>query len=724
VKLVKILAYGVGGIVVLAMLALGLAAWVVDGAFVKARLEQAMKERQRTLAIEGEPKVKFFPVAGISVGKVILTEPSSDTVFVALDAAEIAVRTMPLFSGEAAIEALKLSGLKLNLVRGRDGRMNFADLAGAGTDAGREARSDGREERPERHAPRLRVAEVGIDRAQISYRDEATGQEINVGEFTLKTGRLDGDVPGTVSYSAHLTGRRPDLDIRAQAAGAVRFNLSRQEIGLDAFSFKVKGRAARDTLALEITAPKVDITPSRATGSAISASVQLNGPKRNLDAKLSVAAVEGSASALSIPSLALELDASLEGRAVKGSLGTPLQANLAGRAIELPKIVANFMLSGEGLPAQGVSVSMTAAVKADLGRQTAAGELSARIEQSNLQAKFAATRLEPLAANFELTADRLDLDRYLPAKRESTKAEAQGGSRKGEDRIDLSGIKGPKVSGKLAIGALTVQRVKLADVKAEVKLAGGRLEVAPYGASLYGGTLSGSLGVEANGNRITLRQTMQGVQVGPLLRDAAEQDRFEGRGNVSLDVAMAGASVSAMKKSLGGTARVELRDGAVKGINVGEAIQDVRSVLGSKSATANDPTKRTGFSEITASFAIKNGVAHNQDLQGKAPLLRLTGGGDVDVGNSTVNYLARVAVVATSKGQGGRDLSNLAGVTLPVKVTGALEKPAVSIDFAELAAKSGVGLVKSLGGGKLPSGDVKESVKERVGERLRGLFGR
>ena len=478
-KLVKILAYGVGGIVVLAMLALGLAAWVVDGAFVKARLEQAMKERQRTLAIEGEPKVKFFPVAGISVGKVILTEPSSDTVFVALDAAEIAVRTMPLFSGEAAIEALKLSGLKLNLVRGRDGRMNFADLAGAGTDAAREARSDGREERPERHAPRLRVAEVGIDRAQISYRDEATGQEINVGEFTLKTGRLDGDVPGTVSYSAHLTGRRPDLDIRAQAAGAVRFNLSRQEIGLDAFSFKVKGRAARDTLALEITAPKVDITPSRATGSAISASVQLNGPKRNLDAKLSVAAVEGSASALSIPSLALELDASLEGRAVKGSLGTPLQANLAGRAIELPKIVANFMLSGEGLPAQGVSVSMTAAVKADLGRQTAAGELSARIEQSNLQAKFAATRLEPLAANFELTADRLDLDRYLPAKRESTKAEAQGGSRKGEDRIDLSGIKGPKVSGKLAIGALTVQRVKLADVKAEVKLAGGRLEVAP-----------------------------------------------------------------------------------------------------------------------------------------------------------------------------------------------------------------------------------------------------
>jgi len=86
-KLLKVLAYVVGGIVVLAILALGVAAWVVDGAFVKARLEQAMKERKRTLVIEGEPKVRIFPVAGITMGKLTLTEPSSDKVFVALEAA-------------------------------------------------------------------------------------------------------------------------------------------------------------------------------------------------------------------------------------------------------------------------------------------------------------------------------------------------------------------------------------------------------------------------------------------------------------------------------------------------------------------------------------------------------------------------------------------------------------------------------------------------------------
>ncbi|HEX5611325.1 MAG TPA: AsmA-like C-terminal region-containing protein, partial [Burkholderiales bacterium] len=177
--------------------------------------------------------------------------------------------------------------------------------------------------------------------------------------------------------------------------------------------------------------------------------------------------------------------------------------------------------------------------------------------------------------------------------------------------------------------------------------------------------------------------------------------------------------------------RVELRDGAVKGINIGEAIQDVRSVLGQKSAKGNDPSKRTDFSEITASFAIKNGVAHNSDLQGKAPLFRLGGAGDVDIGNSTINYGAKAALVATSKGQGGRDLSNLAGVTIPVRITGPLDKPDITVDYAELIAKSGAGLGRALGtvggaalGAAGSAGGAAAGATDAVKDKLKGLFGR
>ncbi|MEO8145392.1 MAG: AsmA family protein, partial [Betaproteobacteria bacterium] len=195
-KAARILLYGAGGLVVLALVALGAAVVIVDGKFVKTRLESAMKEKNRTLKIDGELKVKLFPVAGLALGAASLSEPGSDKLFVSLDSAEVAVRVMPLLSGEIAVETLKLAGLKANLVRRKDGSMNFSDLAGA------KEKAAGKPEEP----PNLRIAEVIVEKVQLAYRDDVTGQELNIVELNLKTGRLDGQTPGDLSLSARITG--------------------------------------------------------------------------------------------------------------------------------------------------------------------------------------------------------------------------------------------------------------------------------------------------------------------------------------------------------------------------------------------------------------------------------------------------------------------------------------------------------------------------------------
>jgi AsmA protein len=658
VKALRYALYAAGGLIGLAVLAVIGALLVVDGAFVKSRLERAMKEKNRTLLIQGEPRLRLYPVAGISLGKLSLSEPSSDKPFIALDSAEVAVRTMPLLFGEMAVEALNVAGLKVNLVRRKDGSMNFSDLAG-----------EKGEREDERHVrggpPKLTIAGIHVERAQLAYRDEASGQELNVSDLNVKAGKLDGDTPGPVSVSARITGKRPEVDLRAQVAGAMRFKLGRQEFAFDNFSAQLKGRLDRDTLAVDLAAPKLEVTPAKASGSAVTASVQVRGPQRNVDAKLRIAAVEGSASALSIPSLALDLDASAAGTAIKAKLEAALKADLVKRAL-------NASLAG-------------------------------KLDESTINARLDAKSLAPLVASFDLNVDRINLDRYLPPKPAA----------KGDDRLDLSALKGPTLNGKAEIGALTVRKIRLANVKAEIKLAGGKLEVSPHAANLYGGTLAGALAVDANGNRVTAKETVQSVQLAPLLKDAINEDRLEGRGNLNLDVAAAGATVPAMKRALGGTARVELRDGGWKGVNLSETFTDVRAALGSKSARAADRSKRTDFSEITASFNIRNGVARNDDLQGKAPTLRLTGAGNIDIGNSLLDYLAKVAFVATSKGQGGRDLTNLAGVTVPVKVTGPFDNPSVAPDYTDLIAKSGASVGGAAGG-----------AASTIGSKIKGLFGR
>src|SRR5437764_12493653 len=93
-----------------------------------------------------------------------------------------------------------------------------------------------------------------------------------------------------------------------------------------------------------------------------------------------------------------------------------------------------------------------------------------------------------------------------------------------------------------------------------------------HSANLYEGSMQGALSAQADG-RVALKETLNGVAVGPLLRDAAQKDLLEGKGTVALDVNAAGKSVNAMKKALAGTAHVQLKDGAIKGINLAEVLR-------------------------------------------------------------------------------------------------------------------------------------------------------
>ena len=276
--------------------------------------------------------------------------------------------------------------------------------------------------------------------------------------------------------------------------------------------------------------------------------------------------------------------------------------------------------------------------------------------------------------------------------------------------MDLSFLKDLTAIGHLQFGALQAKGLKLANLKAEVKAANGRLDVAPHSANLYEGTLAGALSAQASGNRIALKEVLNNVSVGPLLRDAANQDRLEGRGNVALDVAGAGASVNAIKKSLDGTAKVNLRDGAIKGVDIGALLQKVKSLGKSDEGSAN-ARDQTSFSELNASFTIKNGVAHNQDLDLKAPLLRVGGAGDIDIGNSTINYTVKASVVASTKGQGGKGLEQLSGLTVPVRLSGPFDAMKYQVDYGAAAAE----LAKS---------KVKDKVEQQLGSKLKGLFGR
>ncbi len=434
---------------------------------------------------------------------------------------------------------------------------------------------------------------------------------------------------------------------------------------------------------------------------------------RTAAVKLGLSAIDGSARDLKIGKLALDIDAKSGETAFKVRLDSPVAANLGEQTIALEKFAGSIDLANPQMPMKQLKLPLSGSLRADLKQQTAALELATQFDESKIATKLRVAKFAPLALGFDLDIDQLNVDKYLPPKQAEDKATK-------EDKLDFSALKGLDVNGAIRIGALQVSKLKLAKLNAKLNLAGGRLDVSPLTLNLYEGASSGSLSLNVAGNSLALKQNLSGISINPLMKDLADKDLLEGHGNVALDVTSRGDSVTAMKKALGGTASVSLKDGAIKGINLAQSLRDLKGKLGAKQdetqqAKAGD---QTDFSELTASLKIANGIARNDDLAMKSPFLRLSGAGDIDIGGGQMNYVAKASVVGTSAGQGGKEVDQLKGVTVPVRVSGPFDKLAYKIEFGSLVSDVAKAKVEA------KKEEVKAKVEDKAKDKLKGLFGK
>ncbi|MCM2307498.1 MAG: AsmA family protein [Sulfuritalea sp.] len=666
----------------LALLAVGIGVLyaLFDGEKIKGEISRVVLEQtQRRLDIAGRLELSVWPDVGIRLGRLSLSEPGGKEEFLALESARVAVAVMPLLSQQLQVRRIEVDGLRATLVKRKDGTLSIDDLTGS--KAGKPKVGAG--DTPS--APlQIDIAGIKLANAQFTWRDEKSGNATTLSRLDLGTGRVQADS-------------------------------GRQALSVDALSLAARGRSGSDAFELKLDAPKLALSPDKAGGETLNLSATLAGSGRSVVAKLVLSDVEGNTKALKIGKLALDLDAKSGETAVKAHLESPVAAKLAAQTVALEKLVGSVDLANPQMPMKQLKLPLSGRLHADLAKQSAALDLGTRFDESKIALKLNVAKFAPLAIVFDLDIDRLNADKYLPPKPAEDKS-ALGG------KLDFSALKGHDVKGGIRIGALQVSQLKLAKLNAKLRLADGRLDVAPLTMNLYEGTASGSLSLNATGNQVGLKQHLAGISINPLMKDLADKDLLEGRGNVALDLSSRGDSVAAMKQALAGSASINLRDGAIKGINLAQTLRDLQGKLGA--ASGKDSTQqakagdKTDFSELAASLRIAGGVAHNEDLVMKSPFLRLAGAGDIDIGGGRMNYLAKASVVASSAGQGGKGLDQLKGLTVPVRVTGPFEKLSYTLELGSLAADAAKAKVEE------KKEEIKAKIEDKTRDKLKGLFGR
>jgi AsmA protein len=269
--------------------------------------------------------------------------------------------------------------------------------------------------------------------------------------------------------------------------------------------------------------------------------------------------------------------------------------------------------------------------------------------------------------------------------------------------VDLSGLHAINAKVNLEAGLLKYQPFVIHDLVASATLENGALKIAPLRLKTWDGTLDALLQADAGNSpaqqRLGLQATAQNIQIQALLKDVAKTDLLDGRGRVTLDVHTGGASVNAFKAALNGSAALQLRDGAIKGINLAQKLREFKATLSLQSDAVQQArqTEKTDFSELSASFQIKDGVASNHDLDMKSPFLRLGGEGQVNLPKGNLDYTARATVAATATGQGGADLSALKGLTVPVHLSGPFDALGWKILWSDVAAGAASNTLKQAG---------------------------
>ena len=691
-KPLKIFLWVIGGFVALVVTAAVALPLLVDPNDYRDEISEVVNAKTgRDLAIRGDLKLSVFPWLGVKLGETELSNAKGfeERPFARIDEVGVSVQLLPLLSKEIHVDTVTLRGLNLNLGVDQNGTGNWEDLVAA-SEAEPEA-----VETPESDngfaIKSVDVAAVVIENAALRYDDKQAKTSYSLEKVNLKTGTLRPAEPINISLSFRVTSSEPELAADVDMVSQVLLERDSGNYSVD----KLKVNAL-------VSGPSIPNEKQQISLSGNLAYNQTAGTFKFSEGMLQAAGVNVQTN---IDGRDLDKDTPQFSGRISVSEFSP-RSLLDALAISVPTADTK-VLSKANLTASVEATPKTAAVR----------DLKLKLDDSNLSGQLDVLDIASQRADFNFKLDQIDADRYLPPKAEGEQAESEAGGDINATPIPAELLDQLNARGQFEIGKLTLSGLKFEQVILKIDALKGKLKQQQLQAKLYGGQITETATLEPGPQpKYRTQATLTSVEAGQLLKDFLGKDYVTGVTSLTLDLTGSGKTVGDLRRSLNGTINASAENGSVKGFNLAQNIRKAKAVFQGQTLNENEP-QQTDFATITASANIVNGVLKSDQLDAKNPLFRLSGSGQVDLVKETIDYLAKPTVVETTKGQGGKDLEELRGITIPIKVTGALTDPKVRLDIESALKQKATEEVR----GKLKDkeDELKDKLRNKLGDFLK-----
>lgn len=658
-KYLRYLAFALGGLcTVVAAGALFLYA-TFDGARLAAELSHFAKQRhQRSLRLEGPLELSMFPRLMLHVPRGSLSGRAGEGELLAFERAALGVRLMPLLTHRVVVDRVELDGLRVALLRDRDGKLNVADLLDP------PAADNGKGVEPLAFA----AASLAVRNGALTWNDEATGRALALSEFELTSGRLAALAEGYAELSGRLTQASPGTDARFTLEASYRLGPEGKPAQLDGARVALRGQlAGQPDAELGTSIPRLTFTAEGLL--ADSAEVTFKQAGQQLRARL--AGLKAGAGVWAAQRLSTELDWRTPFGRLAGSVAGGASWREEGRQLDLSGHSGELALTPEAAsPVRKIAVRGDGRI--DFARGSGVGKIELTHELGHLQGSWSLPRLAPLAIGVDVDVESFDLDRQMANGKAQKNRKGEAAAADDAAPVDLSGLRGLDIDGVIRFGSLKAGGLKLDKLRVPLAVHDGRLVSTGQTATLYGGAFEGSLSLAADGNKVVWRAYLQNADAAALGRDLFGTAPFAGTTNIFVDLSSAGATRGQLRADMAGLARVRLRGGTLQGFDLLAALKEWRPAIQARQAAARRPGggETSALGELTASFTIERGVARSTDLKAQGGPFAIAGGGSVDLAGRRLDLLSRVSLLVPPAGTDAALLAGLRGVALPVRVRG------------------------------------------------------
>ena len=654
-----------GAFVVIIVAAVLIIPQFVDVKKYKPMIEERVSQATgRSFTIGDEMDISVFPWVGVSLTDIHLGNPAgaAQADMVSVKNFEVRLKVMPLLSRQIEVKTFVLDSPVIYLERQKDGKANWEGIG-----AQKQARPEQKKDPAPSSGQELPVASLKVDRfsianGQLIYNDLAAGMKKQVSEVNLDLSDISLDKPVTISFSANADG---------------------QPVSLKGTAGPIGKQPGKGTLSFDLVLNALSDLEAKVNGSVVDPAVK--------------------------PVFDLNIDvASFSPRNLMSALGQPFPIETSD-----PKVLD--------------AVAVRARIK---GTPENVSVLDGLLTLDDSKLNFSAQAKEFGKPNlaFNLALDTIDLDRYLPLPAETKDAGAPAAEPAAEKKkTDYGPLRKLILDGKMTADKVKARGALAENITVHIKAKDGLISVDPMGMDLYQGNATAVVGLDVRKTepQTSLSLNAEGIQVGPLLKDALQKELIEGMLRADLNLSVTGESLDRIKQTLNGKGGLVFNDGAIIGIDLAGMVRNVKAKLGAAVPTGEKP--RTDFAELNIPFTAVNGLVNTNVTRMQSPLIRLEASGDINLAKDLLDMRVDPKFVATLKGQG--DTEDRSGLMVPLLVTGTFASPKIRPDLKGMVGLGEKGLdadtlKKQVLGSGSPA-DVKkelETKKEEIKDQVKGLI--